>query len=146
MQLWCNEAQERYVLGVAPEQLDGFAALCSRERCPFAVVGTATVEQRLVAGHGVDVASVATLDAAGRAALAIDLPMDVLFGKTPSLHRQTRRPSPSCWPALQGDAISLHEAGLRVLAHPTVAAKQFLITIGDRSVGCLLYTSPSPRD
>ncbi len=137
MQLWCNEAQERYVLGVAPEQLDGFAALCSRERCPFAVVGTATAEQRLVAGHGVDVASVATLDAAGRAALAIDLPMDVLFGKTPSLHRQTRRPSPSCWPALQGDAISLHEAGLRVLAHPTVAAKQFLITIGDRSVGGL---------
>ncbi|WP_242113215.1 phosphoribosylformylglycinamidine synthase [Luteimonas aquatica] len=143
MQLWCNESQERYVLGVAQRRLADFAALCERERCPFAVVGTATAEERLVVGYG------ARADAAGADAFAIDLPidlpMDVLFGKPPKMHRDAQRPRPARWPALSTDGIApgsspgqaLHEAGLRVLAHPTVAAKQFLITIGDRSVGGL---------
>src|SRR3546814_19671553 len=52
LQLWCNESQERYVLGVSQSQLAAFEALCERERCPFAVVGTATAEERLVVGHG----------------------------------------------------------------------------------------------
>ena len=124
MQLWCNESQERYVLGVPQARLAEFEALCARERCPFAVVGTATAEEHLVAGY------------AGEAP-AIDLPMDVLFGKAPKMHRDTQHVPPTRFPQLATASLSLHEAGLRVLAHPTVAAKSFLVTIGDRSVGGL---------
>jgi len=130
MQLWCNESQERYVLGVPQARLAEFAALCERERCPFAAVGVATTEERLVVAYG------ATVDAIPADA-PIDLPMDVLFGKAPKMHRDARHPAPAPWPALDTAKLDLHEAGLRVLAHPTVAAKQFLITIGDRSVGGL---------
>jgi phosphoribosylformylglycinamidine synthase len=131
MQLWCNESQERYVLGVAQDRLAEFAALCERERCPFAVVGTATAEERLVVGY------FTSPEGRGADTPAIDLPMDVLFGKPPKMHRDARRPADQTWPTLDGQGIDLHDAGLRVLAHPTVAAKQFLITIGDRSVGGL---------
>ncbi|MBP7159484.1 MAG: phosphoribosylformylglycinamidine synthase, partial [Thermomonas sp.] len=124
MQLWCNESQERYVLGIPPSRVAEFAALCARERCVFAVVGTATAEERLVVGY------------AGEAA-AIDLPMDVLFGKAPKMHRDTAHPAPPRWPEADTDALDLRDAGLRVLAHPTVAAKTFLVTIGDRTVGGL---------
>ncbi|WP_045737561.1 phosphoribosylformylglycinamidine synthase [Xanthomonas sp. MUS 060] len=134
MQLWCNESQERYVLGVPQARLAEFAAICERERCPFAAVGVATAEQRLVVGYGtLDPAA----DAAGMRDLPIDLPMDVLFGKPPKMHRATHQPPPPCWPSLDPSALDLHEAGLRVLAHPAVAAKSFLVTIGDRSVGGL---------
>ena len=130
MQLWCNESQERYVLGVPAARLDEFAALCARERCPFAVVGTATAEERLVVGYGARVGDIPP-DA------AIDLPMDVLFGKAPKMHRDAVHPSAIRWSQLDTDALELREAGLRVLAHPTVASKSFLVTIGDRSVGGL---------
>ena len=124
MQLWCNESQERYVLGVAQSRVAEFAALCARERCPFAVVGTATAEEHLRVGYE------------GQAP-AIDLPMDVLFGKPPKMHRDTAHPAPPRWPQADTDVLDLREAGLRVLAHPSVAAKSFLITIGDRTVGGL---------
>ena len=168
MQLWCNESQERYVLGVPQARLAEFAAICERERCPFAAVGVATKEERLVVGYGaLDDASLLppgeggaqrrmrgdegqggsaitgsgsphpNPSPEGRGAYPIDLPMDVLFGKPPKMHRDTAHPAPPKWPALRTAALDLHEAGLRVLAHPTVAAKQFLITIGDRSVGGL---------
>ncbi|WP_207914963.1 phosphoribosylformylglycinamidine synthase [Luteimonas arsenica] len=151
MQLWCNESQERYVLGVAPDRLEEFAALCRRERCPFAVVGVATAEERLAVGYGVLAPSDDALGlaqqphAAAASALPIDLPMDVIFGKPPKMHRDTARVTPNRWPQLNVVALAaggsageaLHEAGLRVLAHPTVASKQFLVTIGDRSVGGL---------
>jgi phosphoribosylformylglycinamidine synthase len=130
MQLWCNESQERYVLGVPQARLAEFAAICERERCPFAAVGVATREEHLVAAYGATPGNI-PVDA------PIDLPMDVLFGKPPKMHRDTTHPAPPKWPALQTEALDLREAGLRVLAHPTVAAKQFLITIGDRSVGGL---------
>ncbi len=130
MQLWCNESQERYVLGVTQARLAEFAALCERERCPFAAVGTATEEEHLVAGYG------ASADAVPATA-PIHLPMDVLFGKPPKMHRDTRHPAPAPWPGLQTSGLDLGEAALRVLAHPSVASKQFLITIGDRSVGGL---------
>ncbi|MGN7726586.1 phosphoribosylformylglycinamidine synthase [Luteimonas sp. 22616] len=133
LQLWCNESQERYVLGVAQSQLAEFAALCERERCPFAVVGTATAEERLVVGHGVSLLP----PGEGTALHPIDLPMDVLFGKAPKMHRDARRPRHSRWTSLSTDTLDLHKAGLRVLAHPTVASKSFLVTIGDRSVGGL---------
>jgi phosphoribosylformylglycinamidine synthase len=130
LQLWCNESQERYVLGLPQERVAEFAALCLRERCPFAVVGIATEEQRLVAGYGATPGAVP-------ADLAIDLPMDVLFGKAPKMHRDAEHPPPPRWPSLDTDRLELREAGLRVLAHPTVASKSFLVTIGDRSVGGL---------
>ena len=129
MQLWCNESQERYVLGVAQERLAEFAALCARERCPFAAVGVATAEEHLVVAYGAVPGH--TPDA------PIDLPMDVLFGKPPKMHRDTAHPPAPRWPALKTGGLDLQEAGLRVLAHPTVASKNFLVTIGDRSVGGL---------
>ncbi|MCW4454256.1 phosphoribosylformylglycinamidine synthase [Flavobacterium sp. MXW15] len=146
MQLWCNESQERYVLGVPAARLEEFAAICARERCPFAAVGVATAEERLVVGYGATIESVygegsgsATPGSAAQAARPhpIDLPMDVLFGKPPKMHRDTAHPPAPRWPALKTATLDLHEAGLRVLAHPTVASKNFLVTIGDRSVGGL---------
>ncbi|WP_368562590.1 phosphoribosylformylglycinamidine synthase [Pseudoxanthomonas sp. UTMC 1351] len=155
MQLWCNESQERYVLGVPQARLAEFADICARERCPFAAVGVATAEERLVVGYGVlDSESgnrepgTGNEDSAGaerhspfpvpRSPLhPIDIPMDVLFGKAPKMHRDTRHPPAPLWPSLETAGLDLNEAGLRVLAHPSVASKQFLITIGDRSVGGL---------
>ncbi|MEO5566739.1 MAG: phosphoribosylformylglycinamidine synthase [Luteimonas sp.] len=131
LQLWCNESQERYVLGLPQERVAEFAAICLRERCPFVVVGVATSEERLVVGHG------ATVDSAGSVQHPIDLPMDLLFGKPPKMHRETSRPPPPRWPQLDTSQLQLRDAGLLVLAHPTVASKSFLVTIGDRSVGGL---------
>src|SRR5690606_37014724 len=130
MQLWCNESQERYVLGIPADRVQEFAALCARERCPFAVVGHATAEEHLVVGYG------AHIDAIPDEA-PIHLPMDVLFGKAPKMHRDAATPAPVRWRTLNTNVVDLHEAGLRVLAHPTVAAKSFLVTIGDRTVGGL---------
>ncbi|HKN79197.1 MAG TPA: phosphoribosylformylglycinamidine synthase [Lysobacter sp.] len=130
MQLWCNESQERYVMGIAPDRVGEFAALCLRERCPFAVVGYATAEERLVVAKGAAPGAIPD-------DCAINLPMDVLFGKAPKMHRDTSTPPPPRWPELTTAALDLNEAGLRVLAHPTVASKNFLITIGDRTVGGL---------
>ncbi|NIJ92746.1 phosphoribosylformylglycinamidine synthase [Xanthomonas campestris] len=159
LELWCNESQERYVLGVPQARLDEFAAICARERCPFAAVGVATAEERLVVGYGVfgdgigesgfeirksdsSVAGSAVASSQSpipnpQSPLPIDLPMDVLFGKAPKMHRDAVHPPAPQWPVLQTAALDLQQAGLRVLAHPTVASKSFLVTIGDRSVGGL---------
>ena len=130
MQVWSNEAQERYVLAIGADDLAGFTALCVRERCPYAVVGHATVERRLL------------LRDARRQLTAIDLPMDVLFGKPPKMHRDTSRIAPrvDLLPDLAG--IGMDEALLRVLRLPGVGSKSFLITIGDRTVGGLNHRDP----
>ena len=138
MQLWCNESQERYVLGLPADRVADFAAICERERCPFAVVGYATAEEHLVVGYGATIETVYGDNKIAAPNWPIDLPMDVLFGKAPKMHRDTRHPTAAPWPALRWDGLDLHDAGLRVLAHPTVAAKNFLITIGDRTVGGLV--------
>jgi phosphoribosylformylglycinamidine synthase len=130
LELWCNESQERYVLGVPAARLREFAAICGRERCPFAAVGVATAEQRLVVAYGATPGNIP-------ADAPIDLPMDVLFGKPPKMHRDSAHPAPAPWPVLATATLDLQQAGLRVLAHPTVASKSFLVTIGDRSVGGL---------
>lgn len=121
MEIWCNEAQERYVLAVADEQLPVFEALCARERCPFAVVGEATEELNLLLQDS-------TFDNA-----PIDLPMSVLFGKPPKMHRnvQSVNAAPQRF-ELAG--INADEAAERVLKLPAVASKSFLITIGDRCI------------
>ena len=130
MQVWSNESQERYVLGIAPENLAEFEAFCERERCPYAVVGDATEERRLVVRDP------------RRDLTVIDLPMDVLFGKPPRMHRDAKRVKPrvDLVPDLSG--ISMDEALLRVLRLPTVGSKSFLITIGDRTVGGLNHRDP----
>ncbi len=119
LEAWCNESQERYVLAVAPERLAEFEAICARERCPFAVVGSATEEQRLVLTDG--------------DARPIDLPMQVLFGKTPKMERGFTRAAVEAEP-LDLDGVTIAEAIERVLRMPCVASKSFLVTIGDRSI------------
>ncbi|MGQ3057501.1 MAG: phosphoribosylformylglycinamidine synthase [Nevskia sp.] len=131
MEIWCNESQERYVLAIAPESVPVLAAMCERERCPYAVVGTATVEQQLIVED--------TLDGN----LPVDMPMPVLLGKPPKMQRSTTRRAPVHAPLSYppaGDAAQkafIKSAAERVLKLPTVASKQFLITIGDRTVGGL---------
>ncbi|WP_087719103.1 phosphoribosylformylglycinamidine synthase [Salinicola salarius] len=121
LEIWCNEAQERYVLAVTPEQLDTFDALCARERCPYAVVGEATEAHHLAVRDGHFEAD------------PVDLPMSVLFGKPPKMQRSFERHTLNL-PGLGLDNLDLREALDRVLRLPTVASKSFLITIGDRSI------------
>ena len=135
-EIWSNESQERYVLAIAPESLAQFQALCERERCPFAVVGVATEERQLVVGD-VDLHAGAKHPAPG-AGLAVDMPMDVLLGKPPRMHRDVARVARQGAP-LPLDDLPLEKAVIEVLAHPTVASKRFLVTIGDRSVGGLTH-------
>ena len=120
LEIWCNESQERYVMAVNPEDLQTFEAICRRERCPFAVVGEATDEQHLRLGD--------TLFANN----PVDLPLSLLFGKPPKMHRTASRVAP---PADEfTGAVPIADALERVLTFPAVGSKSFLITIGDRSV------------
>jgi phosphoribosylformylglycinamidine synthase len=121
LELWCNESQERYVLSVAPENMPVFEAICARERAPFAVVGEATAEQHL------------NLNDSQFDNKPIDMPLDVLLGKPPKMHRDVSSTKVSS-PALDEAGITLSDAANRILSLPTVAEKTFLITIGDRSV------------
>ncbi|WP_136247449.1 phosphoribosylformylglycinamidine synthase [Halomonas borealis] len=121
LEIWCNEAQERYVLAVAPQDLDTFDALCARERCPYAVVGEATEAHHLEVRDG-------HFDTK-----PVDLPMSVLFGKPPKMQREFTREQRAL-PGIMLDNLDLREAMDRVLRLPTVASKNFLITIGDRSI------------
>ncbi len=122
VQIWCNEAQERYVLAIAPERLASFTAICARERCPHAVVGTATADDRLV------VADPVLKDT------PVDMELSLLLGKPPKMLRDVVRRAVDL-PAFAIARIELHEACLRVLRLPCVADKTFLISIGDRTVG-----------
>ncbi|WP_291934851.1 phosphoribosylformylglycinamidine synthase [Limnohabitans sp.] len=124
-EIWSNESQERYVMAIAPESLAQFTAFCERERCPFAVIGVATDERQLA------------LEDKGSES-PVDMPMDVLLGKPPKMHRDVKtvvRQSP----AMDLTGVSLQKAVIDVLSHPTVASKRFLITIGDRAVGGLTH-------
>ncbi len=125
MEIWCNEAQERYVLAIAPEDLDRFAALCERERCPYAVIGEATDELRLILGDG-------HFDNT-----PIDMPLEVLLGKPPKMLRDVHH-RPFHKPPFATGGIRIEEAVGRLLRLPTIADKRFLITIGDRTVGGLV--------
>ena len=121
MEIWCNESQERYVMAVARERLGAFEALCRRERCPYAVVGEATADQRLRLGDRHFEAN------------PIDMPMSLLFGKPPRMHREVTS-VPSVPQPLRLEGVSVEQAAARVLRLPTVANKTFLISIGDRSI------------
>ena len=127
-EIWSNESQERYVLAIAPESLPQFEALCARERCPFAVVGKATEARELVVSD-------ATASAADQ---PVNMPMDVLLGKPPKMHRDVTTVVRQFKP-LDLHGVTLQDAVIKVLSHPTVASKRFLVTIGDRTVGGLTH-------
>jgi phosphoribosylformylglycinamidine synthase len=124
MQIWCNEAQERYVLAIEPERLEEFKSLCERERCPFAVLGRATVGGQL------------TVHDAEFNNHPVNMPLSVLLGKPPKMTRKVQRETVQI-PAFDTAGIELTDAIRRVLSLPSVADKTFLITIGDRTVGGL---------
>ena len=124
--LWCNEAQERYVMAIDPDRLVEFEAICARERCPYSVVGYAHDRPHL------------TLSSGTSAQAPVDLPVDVLFGKPPKMHREAKSYAFPVRPAEFSD-IEFAALAHRVLSHPTVASKQFLITIGDRTVSGLVH-------
>ena len=126
-EIWCNESQERYVLAVNPDLMPLFEQMCARERCPFAVVGTATSERALVVEDGDE--------------RVIDMPMDVLLGKPPKVHRDVQRVART-EAALDLTGVRLEQVALDVLRHPTVASKRFLVTIGDRTVGGMSHRDP----
>ncbi len=129
LEIWCNEAQERYVLIVAAGRLPAFGALCERERCPFAVIGEVTddgclrVEDPLLG------------------AAPVDMPLETLLGKPPRMTREVRR-LPHAADEFDGRRVDVREAAWRLLALPAVADKTFLVTIGDRSVGGMISRDP----
>ncbi len=126
LELWCNESQERYVLAILAEHIEEFSGICERERCPFAIVGEA-IEDKCI--QLIDDAK--TIN-------PVDMPMPVLFGKPPKMHRTTEHVIYEA-PDLDFSDINLDEAIERVLQEPTVANKSFLITIGDRSITGMVH-------
>jgi phosphoribosylformylglycinamidine synthase len=122
LQIWCNEAQERYVLAIAPHELERFRVICERERCPFAVVGEATVDGKLVVAD----------PAFGNR--PVEMELEVLLGKPPRMMRNVAHERREL-PPLETAGIDLREAAYRVLRLPAVADKTFLVSIGDRTVG-----------
>ena len=128
-EIWCNEAQERYVLAIGADDLERFAAICARERCPYAVVGSANGEGRLTVSD----------DYFGNR--PVDVPLEVIFGKPPRMTRDATRVARTLAP-LRLDDVVLRDAAYRVLQLPAVADKTFLVTIGDRTVGGLCSRDP----
>ncbi len=125
LELWCNESQERYVLAIPAARIDTFRQLCERERAPYAIVGEATAEKQLV------------VEDPHFQNKPIDLPLEVLLGKPPRMHRKEKSLPRPQQPLDLGD-LTIAEAVRRVLSHPAVADKTFLIAIGDRTLGGLI--------
>ncbi|HEY4374315.1 MAG TPA: phosphoribosylformylglycinamidine synthase [Burkholderiales bacterium] len=123
-EIWCNESQERYVLAIPASRLEDFRAICARERCPFAVAGTATDDATLVVGDKLF------------GNQAVQMPLEVLLGKPPKMTRDVKHVARD-FPLFDLTGLDVREAASRVLAMPAVAAKTFLISIGDRTVGGL---------
>ena len=134
-EIWSNESQERYVLAVMPQDLERFKALAERERCPFAVIGVATEARQLKVLNGEGLPGLDQLVPA-QGLRPVDVPIDVILGKPPRMTRDVKR-LPGQTAPLDLTLITLDDAITRVLQHPTVANKTFLITIGDRTVGGL---------
>ena len=129
LEIWCNEAQERYVLVIASDQLERFAAMCTRERCPYAVVGETTDDGWLK-----------VTDPQFKTD-PVDVPLEVILGKPPKMLRDVRS-VPAVGDAFDASRIDIVEAAYRLLRFPAIADKTFLITIGDRTVGGLISRDP----
>ena len=128
-EIWCNEAQERYVLAIAPADLERFRAICERERSPFAVLGAATDDGRLL------------IEDSRFGNRPVDIELAVILGKPPKMLRDVRHLARAPKPLVL-DKIGVHSAAHRVMRHPAVAAKHFLVSIGDRTVGGLCARDP----
>src|SRR5438132_3617885 len=128
-EIWCNEAQERYVLAIAPGDSPAFEKICQRERCPFAVLGRAADDGRLLVED----------DQLGER--PIDIELAVILGKPPKMRRDVRHVERPRSP-IALDKISVDAAAHRVMRHPAVSAKHFLVSIGDRTVGGLCARDP----
>ena len=126
MEVWCNESQERYVISIKPEKIKEFTTICERERCPVAILGKATKEQRLIVDDNYFKEKL------------VDIPMDLLFGNTPKTEKNIKRVEPKL-SKFDRSSISLDDAINKILAFPTVASKKYLITIGDRTVSGLVH-------
>ena len=150
-EIWSNESQERYVLAIAPESLSQFTAFCERERCPFAVVGVTTDERDLIvtdqpgprnrlsrAAGAAAPSGGSEPHAVGSVGAPVSMPMDVLLGKPPKMHRGVKSLAHDIKP-LDLTGLDLQKSCIDVLSHPTVASKRFLITIGDRTVGGMTH-------
>ncbi len=129
LEIWSNESQERYALAVAPEDLSRFDAICRRERCPYAVLGTVSDDNMLI------------VEGRKGEMRAVQMPMDVLLGKPPKMHRDVRSRIGRL-SSFDAREVGLTEALRDVLRHPTVANKSFLVTIADRTVGGLVARDP----
>jgi phosphoribosylformylglycinamidine synthase len=129
LEIWCNEAQERYVVVVAPQHIERFAALCARERCPYAIVGETTDDGWLKVAD------------AKFGTTPVDVPLDVILGKPPKMLRDVRR-VPGLGDAFDASRVDVVEAAYRLLRFPAIADKTFLITIGDRTVGGMISRDP----
>ena len=126
LEIWCNESQERYVMAIPADRIETFVSICDRERCPYAIIGDATDDRQLV------------LDDPHFGNRPIDLPLDVLLGKPPRMHRDETSMQRDLVPLYLG-TVTLEETARHVLSHPAVADKTFLITIGDRTVTGLIH-------
>ncbi len=129
LEIWCNEAQERYVLALSPERLDSFVALCRRERCPYAVIGRTIGDGKLV------------VEDARSGERAVDMPVSDLLGRPPRMRRDTRRRRRR-GDGFDASRLDIGETLTRLLRLPAIADKGFLVTIGDRTVGGLISRDP----
>jgi phosphoribosylformylglycinamidine synthase len=158
-EIWSNESQERYVMAIAPESLPQFEAFCERERCPFAVIGVATEERELIvtdeastglpyqpgprnrlsrAAGAAAPSGGSEPHAVGSVGAPVHMPMNVLLGKPPKMHRDVKTVARTIKP-IDLTGVDLQKSCIDVLSHPTVASKRFLITIGDRTVGGMTH-------
>ena len=158
-EIWSNESQERYVMAIAPESLAQFEAFCERERCPFAVIGVATEERELIvtdqasadsscepgpqnrlgrAEGAVAPSGGSEPHEVGSVGAPVHMPMNVLLGKPPKMHRDVKTVTRAIKP-MDLTGVDLQASAIAVLSHPTVASKRFLITIGDRTVGGMTH-------
>ena len=149
-EIWCNESQERYVMAIAPESLELFKSFCERERCPFAVIGVTTDERQLVLNDEAAARSAGQPQASAapsggsedtqvpNVGACVNMPMNVLLGKPPKMHRDVQTIQRQFKP-IDLTGVDLQDSVIKVLSHPTVASKRFLITIGDRTVGGLTH-------
>ena len=149
-EIWSNESQERYVMAIAPESLELFKSFCERERCPFAVIGVTTDERQLVLNDEAAARSAGQPQASAapsggsedtqvpNVGACVNMPMNVLLGKPPKMHRDVQTIQRQFKP-IDLTGVDLQDSVIKVLSHPTVASKRFLITIGDRTVGGLTH-------
>lgn len=138
-EVWCNESQERYILAIMPQYLPHFDAIAQRERCPYAIVGIANATGRICVKTAMQgfPETQKNPDSSTRGEHPVDVPLSLILGSVPNSIRIVQREKQHTNNPLDLSGIEITEAVFRILRHPTVSNKTFLITIGDRTVGGL---------